>query len=210
MRRQVTSAEDVDLLMLIREEEVYCGRIREALVFSENKIQRTALPLMELDQTEREARRSLYTRPTSIAERLEDEQETLDEVKAPRRSCDREREFSLPKAAAAPFTNPDVDRRRTVDDNDALYSAESQIQNPAEFSYADLVAVHQGRKKISARALRRLANLWGINPKLRKEEMLNKLLAQCARRNPDEVEAVEKKRETSVTRRPARQRPRRR
>lgn len=196
---QLSSRQDVDLLLLIREEEVYAVRIKNALVFSESKISRAPAPLAKFEQSRRDKRRALYTRPTSIAERLDAEEAILEPVRAKQRAAspcsgDHLTEDGRSSVTSSlPFINPDIDRRRTVDDNDAIFSQASAGQVKIEFTYADLVAAQQGQKQINARALRRLANLWDENPKLNKEEMLSRLIGEYARRYPEEVHAHEKR-----------------
>lgn len=204
---------DVNLLMLIREEELYAERIRDALVFSERKITRNPARLAAADEAERDKRRSLYVRPTSLAER-EDEEEELIPSRAVAAASRKKGACAAPlqhqsdddssssfesSVDTEAFINPPVDTRRTVDDNDTLYSAASANAARIEFTYEDLVAAQEGRKQIKARALRRLANLWDENPKLNKEEMLTRLISEYARRYPDEVIAHERRKATSTS-----------
>lgn len=192
---------DVDLLMLIREEEAYALRIRDSLVFSESKLERPPAPLAARSQEISEARRQLYTRPASMAELAEEEDENylkpedVEQCRSKNRSARRklaDEDIILPGAEA--YVNPPINRRKTVDDDDALYSAESVRTGRVEFSYADLIATREGRKITTVRALRRLANLWDINPKLNKDEMLSTLIIEYARRYEDEVAAYEARR----------------
>jgi hypothetical protein len=189
---------DVDLLMLIREEEAYALRIRDALVFSESKLERPPAPLAERSQEISEARRELYARPASMAELADEtylEPEDVEQCRSKNRSARRklsDEDLVLPAAEA--YINPPINRRKTVDDNDALYSAESVRSGRVEFSYADLIATREGRKITTVRSLRRLANLWDINPKLNKDEMLSNLIIEYARRYEDEVAAYEARR----------------
>ncbi len=177
--------------MLIREEEVYADRIRGALVFTEAKLERAPGPLLELDQSIRDARRQLYKRPESLAE-MEVELPTM------RRSRLRSvKKIELPIPGPTAYSNPPVDTRRTVDDNDALFSQQSLTDNRVMFTYEDLMATKEGRKMTTVRSLRRLANLWLINPKLNKAEMLSQLITQYARRYPEEVKAYESRRSVS-------------
>ena len=221
---------DIDLLLLIREEEVYAVRIRDALVFNESKIERNPVPLAIVNQATREARRALYVRPTSVAERrdeIDSEVDAMNSVEGSQRSsrCGRSRtrqsrreyqdekdlqstdddeepiansQKPLVLANTTPYINPPVDRRRTVEDSDTLYNEEaaSARTSRAIFSYEDLVAAQAGEKAIVARALRPLANLWGIDTKLNKAAMLEKLISAYARRYPDEVLAHEARRST--------------
>lgn len=209
------TSRDVDLLLLIREEAVYAERIKDALVFSEKKIQRLVVPLMSHEQVAREMERQQYTRPTSEAERLEEVEVPLEETRV--RTCRSKskivpRDMSTPLSdgstkSSMPYTNPSIDTRRTVDDNDALYS-EASSKGRVEFTYADLVDTLEGRKVTTVRSLRRLANLWRINPKLNKDEMLAQLIIQYARRYPDEVVAYDTRRTSSRSRRRRRMRRR--
>lgn len=196
---------DVDLLMLIREEEVYASRIREALVFTEKRIERPQAVLLERDLELVRERRALYTRPMSIAQQMEDEAEILDQGQTPKR-C---RSIGRPKRApliggeaeladaitVSTFINPPVMPRRTVQDNDALYSEATPEQRAlVKFTYADLIAARENRSNATVRTLRKLANLWRRNPKLNREGMLTELIAEYARRYPEEVKAYEEKR----------------
>lgn len=187
---------NVDLIRLIREEELYSTRIRDALVSNESKIVREPVMLASVVQQERDRRRVLYTKPTSIAEREEQQQVLDQEVSSS--ACRRRgradtaivtKEAYYSTDDSSEFINPSIDKRRTVADNDALYS--SQSQSRIDFTYADLVAAQEGRKQIRSRALRPLANLWDINTKLVKEEMLAELISEYARRFEDEVAAYE-------------------
>lgn len=204
-RNPLGSPRDVDLLVLIREEEVYAERIRDALVFNESKLDRPPALLAERSQQVREVRRNLYTRPTSIAERTDDQENELyssgsEESDSSSQPCRKTPTGSpLVLKGSAPYVNPPIDRRRTVDDNDALFSAASISQGRIEFSYEDLVATRENRKMTTVRALRRLANLWNINPKLNKEEMLSQLITEYVRRYPDEVASYEARRSTTRT-----------
>lgn len=205
---QVISPRDVDLLLLIREEEVYAGRIKDALVFSESKIQRLVVPLMSREQMIRDLRREQYVRPTTVAEKIEEVEAPLQAV--PRKPCRSKskvvpRDVSTPlddgsTKSSEPYVNPDIDTRRTVDDEDALFSESTTARGRVEFTYADLVDTLEGRKVTTVRSLRRLANLWRINPKLNKDEMLAQLIIQYARRYPDEVIAYDARRSSSRSR----------
>jgi hypothetical protein len=198
MAKQRASAQDVDLLMLIREESVYAGRIREALVFSESKIQRLESPLVERDQAYRELQAQRYVRPESAAEKIEEEDAVVPRIA--RKPCKTKVKIAIRDEdvkGSLPYTNPAIDRRRTVEDNDAVFSESGTGQARVEFTYDDLVATREGRKITTVRALRRLANLWGINPKLNKEEMLTQLIIEYARRYRDEVLAYEERRTTT-------------
>lgn len=207
---RLASSHEVDLLMLIREEEVYASRIKAALVFTESKIERLPAPLTQTAQAARDSRRALYARPTSAAEREDEEELELPPLPQRRIPCGGTRtpQVELVSSPLQPFINPDISLRKTVDDNDTLFSAESEKQHRIEFTYADLVAAQEGRKQINARALRRLANLWDKNPKLNKEAMLMQLIGEYARRYPQEVLANEARRSTTRGRSGAR--PRRR
>lgn len=207
---------DVDLLLLIREEETYAQRIRDALVFSEKDMKRNPALLAERNQEEIDAKKALYIRPKSAAERADiEEEEIIEQQTASRRSSQRrceqsDEELGSSLASSIPYKNPPVDQRRTVVDADALYSTGRGMQS-LPFTYADLVASLEGRKQIKARALRVLANLWDKNPKLRKEDMLAVLIGEYARRYPDEVEAYEQQQARQTRSKKARpRRPRRR
>lgn len=201
----LSSPRDVDLLFLIREEAIYAERIKDALVFTESRMQRLVVPLVAREQMMRELKREQFVRPVSLADKEEEIDDMIQEK--PRKPCKSKsrivpRDVSVSSdgsfKSSIPYVNPAIDTRRTVDDNDAIFS-EAASKERVEFTYADLADTREGRKITTVRALRRLANLWGINPKLNKPEMLEQLLAQYARRYPDEVEAYEKRRTTTRT-----------
>lgn len=205
-----TSAKDVDLLLLIREEEVYAGRIRDALIFTETKLQRIPAPVVEIDQAKREARRVQYIRPLSPAEK-EEIMSSEDELPmVQKRKCKKEPKIiGLGIDSPVPYVNPN-DLRRTVDDEDALFSKSSVAKGRVEFTYDDLVATKEGRKVTTVKALKRLANLWDKNAKLNKEQMLTELISEYARRYPDEVEAYEQRKSSRRKIKRFRRQPRRR
>lgn len=208
------SGKDVDLLLLIREEEVYAGRIREALIFSEVKLTRIPAPLIEIDQARRESRRSQYIRPLSPAEKEEEVLSSDDEQpQVQKRKCKKETQRELATSGLSidktiPYINPNL--RRTVDDEDALFSKSSVSKGRVEFTYDDLVATKEGRKITTVKALKRLANLWDISAKLNKEQMLTELIAEYARRFEDEVQAYEKRKSSKRKIKRFQRQPRRR
>lgn len=204
------SGQDVDLLLLIREEAIYALRIRNALVFTETKIQRPLAPTVEVNQAELERRREMYIRPASVSERNESGDEILARSRTrshQRFSCLTPRSLDV-ESESSPFMNPSINKRMTVEDSDALFSTTSGSgDSRIGFTYADLVATREKKKITPVRALRRLANLWRINPKLNKDEMLAQLISHYSRRFPEEVLEYEARRSTT---RPGRIRRRRR
>lgn len=212
MNRRLPADKDVDMLLLIREEESFAGRIREALVFAEAKIERPPAPLTTVVTT---MESSYYERPSSPTEG----EEISSPAESRRRSsysrgCKKKRadsDLTVPGSPA--YINPPIDKRRMVDDVDSMFSESSFASGQRVkimFTYADLIAAREGRKTITVRALRPLANLWEKNPKLNKDVMLSEIISEYARRFPDEVREYNQQRKMSSTSRARNKRPKRR
>ncbi len=201
-RPSLSSPRDVDLLLLIREEEVYADRIRNSLVLTESRMHREPALLVIYDQEIREANRLRYERPVSEIEEEHRMPSSLQPPPTCRRKPKKDRNSDVSVYNTVPYMNPPLDRRLTVEDEDALYSQASVAKGRVMFTYEDLIATREKRKIITVRALRRLANLWLIDPKLNKEQMLNKLIEEYSRRYRDEVEAYNHRSTTTVRPRP--------
>jgi hypothetical protein len=201
------TTEDRDLLILIREEAIYADRIRGSLVFRETQIVRIPCPLEDT------TKRQVYVRPQSPVEIQEQETEVISSASRTKTCARRTSPVGSVEVASSegedtsPYHNPDIDKRRTVDDNDVLYGSTS---SKISLTYADLVNILAGRKKMNARALRPLANLWGINSKFRKEVMLKEIISEYARRYPKEVAEYEKRKQRTRSVRKQKRKPLRR
>lgn len=202
-----------DLVRLIREEEVYAKRIRDALVFNESSFTRPPVKTVAEDDADMASREALYSMPPS-AESVGGVSEVRIVSRGGREKKKKTAVAVCKSAALKPdhdgsdddYTNPPIDTRRVVDESDSLYSSSGEDHKDERlklpFTYAELVALQEGggggggikrkggkKKRIDARTLRRVANLWGLDSKLRKSEMIAAIMFEYARKFPQEVKA---------------------
>jgi len=77
------------------------------------------------------------------------------------------------------YSNPSIDTSRTVDSSEALYTREDI---GLKYTIEDLKLAAKGKKKISVKELRAIANKWGINATVKKPDLIRYIIQEYRKR----------------------------
>ncbi len=163
----------MDVLLLLAEESKYAKLLREDIVRHEFK--REAVQI--------ESRRKRYSRPKSRSSTMTSRTPMIS-VRSSRESRSRRR--SSPSSAfidddieeGSTFSNSPINTSRRVTEKEALYMNDPGIK----FTLKDLQLAEKGKKKISVRELRPIANKWGIDSTLKKTDLLRRIISAYEKR----------------------------
>lgn len=177
----------VDMLMLIKEEEISANRICEQLLYSEQELMRPPMLLSQYDRERTEKHKADYERISP----QESNRRTSPDLVSRRRSSSpkiilesiNEETSADYSDSSTTFVNSPINMRRTVSSEDVVYTEDRK----PNITYLELLLASVGKKQILTRTLRTISNWWGKPVNLRKNEALKVITIEYARRYPQEA-----------------------
>lgn len=157
----------MDVLLLLAEESKYANRVRNDLVYSE--IPREPLVISGKQKHYRRPQSRTSVMPSTGGGRtpslvMFDDQSTI---------------LVKTNGEEQEYNNPPIDTSRRVNESEALYTKKDI---GLKYTISDLQQAARGKKKISVRELRAIANRLGVDSTMRKPDLIRHIIAAYRRR----------------------------
>ncbi len=172
----------MDVLLLLFEESKYADRIRRDLSFREIKREPLIVKGKQRHYNRPKSRTTIISSTILLPESSKGEQYIATVLKREERSNNEVFRDRNEDDGQREYTNPSIDMSRRVNESEALYT---KGDVDLKYTLSDLQLAAKGKKKISVRDLRALANRLGIDSTMKKPDLIRHIISAYRRRISD-------------------------